>query len=100
MKYILLLSFLLALLPEQNTQRQAIVKSQDFIATFEHIQSLPNTENVKKPILEGEEPHLIGSDSIRLGACHTAFFYQSYPTPFPKLATPYAIRAPPTIAQV
>jgi hypothetical protein len=97
-KYFLLLSFLLACLPGQNTHRQDAVKTKAFVVVVDHVQSLSATESVQKADKDSEDPHpLIFCDFLLLDAPveripHFTFAILADTTAY------YPIRAPPFLA--
>lgn len=56
-KYLLLLSFLLAFLPGENTRQQDVAKTKRFVVVADHVQSFASQENHKKADNEKEDPH-------------------------------------------
>jgi len=48
MKYLLLLSFLLAFLPSQNAHEHRAAKAKNFVVVVDHIQSLASSDTSKK----------------------------------------------------
>lgn len=61
MKYFLLLSFLLALLPGSAGREYHAAKTKSFIAAGDLIPSLPASEHAKKADTESEDLHPINS---------------------------------------
>ncbi len=99
MKYILLLSFLLAFLPDQNPQRQEVDRRPDFIAVFDQVQALPANDQYKKPENQDSEPFLHFHVELELNARNPMESIALNPLRSLRIVSiPYAIRAPPQSA--
>lgn len=97
MKYILLLSFLLAFLPGQNVQRLHVDQTPDFVAFLDQMQALPATDNKsgKKFQNQIDELFLPPADlQITDGKCPLLPNLKA-PICGQMFTAPYAIRGPP-----
>jgi len=94
-KYFLLLSFLLAFLPGENTRQQDVAKTKRFVVVADHVQSFASPENNKKTDNEKEDPHPLSSVELvdpvppAQSVQYFAFSLQLDTTTY------YPIRAPP-----
>lgn len=95
MKYLLLLSFVLALIPGEIVGEQRTPKTKDFIATVDLIQGIVSADSAKKFDFESEDPHPAKSnETARPDTSESAFFYISSEIRGSSFSY-YAIRAPP-----
>jgi hypothetical protein len=97
-KYLLLLSFLLAFLPSENARQQDVAKTKRFVVVADHIQSFASPENNKKADTEKEDLHPLSSIELIdpvppvRSVQYSAFSLQLDTTTY------YPIRAPPVQA--
>lgn len=97
MKFLLLLSFLLALMPGQNVHRLHIDRTPDFVALTDLIQAIPNGEKAnKKSEVQNEDFFLPPTIApVKLAKC-TAASAPPIQIIGQTFTVPYSIRGPPT----
>ena len=98
MKYLLLLSFLLAFLPSQNAHEHRAAKAKNFVVVVDHIQSLASSDTSKKADKESEDSHPISASEIDLPSSSQEIVQVAIPLVPSDTTAYYPIRAPPVLA--
>ncbi len=99
MKFILLLSFILAFLPGQNVQRLHIDRTPDFVALQDQIQAIPLSEKSHKKFETQNQDFFLPSEppAIKIAKC-PAPCDPCIQTNGQTFTVPYSIRGPPATA--
>ncbi len=98
MKFILLLSFLLAFLPGQNVQRLHIDRTPDFVALLDQIQVIPLSEKSHKKFEIQNDDFFLPPETptIKIAKCPPPCV-PVIQTSRQTFTVPYSIRGPPAI---
>jgi hypothetical protein len=97
-QYLLLLSFLLAFLPSENSRQHGVTKTKHFVVGADHVQTLAPSENSKRPEGEKEDPHPVSVlEPLVPVAIPQSFQYFAFSLQL-DIPAYYPIRAPPAQA--